>query len=544
MKTGSVHLGFEVGTGAPVEIPLAHTFVTGQTQLSGKTTALRAIVDRSRCRALAFVTKRGETFDGRRIRPYLAREGERQIPWRLVETVMAASLGQRNMKWERGAIVTAAKGATTLAEVRTNVARLQGKTKNPKVQELYMLLGEYLDLVLPEMRVLNADHELQLQPGLNVMDLTDVGTQTQAMVIRAALERINAHEKGVLTVFPEAWEFAPRGRSAPAKDEAIAMARKGAVLGNFLLCDSQDLAGVDTVVRQAASVWLLGVQRELNELKRTLQMIPAGVKRPKPEDVAQLELGQFYVCWGRHAIKTYVQPTWMESEIAVWVATGRITADGASIYQEAKHRRMKDAVDRLVRKTEEDQVNAAEAGALRDENARLARDNEELRRRLTVLERSDPTRAASDGVRGREETERSVPGRGSRALEPSARGSQHVDEALYQAIKARLIEEAPGILVQLRASRPELEVTVTRKTLTLDEFSLKGRIARLLKEGFFAEPRGCGAVRSALKRTGPDANTANIGRALDEFTRDGFVTDEGSGYREVLGMKVNIVEGA
>jgi hypothetical protein len=39
-----IHLGYEVGTGEPVSIPLAHTFVTGQTQLSGKTTTLRAIV--------------------------------------------------------------------------------------------------------------------------------------------------------------------------------------------------------------------------------------------------------------------------------------------------------------------------------------------------------------------------------------------------------------------------------------------------------------------------------------------------------------------
>jgi hypothetical protein len=62
-----VHLGYEVGSGLPVEIPLAHTFVTGQTQLSGKTTALRAIVERSRRRALAFVTKRGEAFEGRPI---------------------------------------------------------------------------------------------------------------------------------------------------------------------------------------------------------------------------------------------------------------------------------------------------------------------------------------------------------------------------------------------------------------------------------------------------------------------------------------------
>jgi hypothetical protein len=111
------------------------------------------------------------------------------------------------------------------------------------------------------------------------MDLAGHSQQLQAMVIRACLEQINQHESGVLTVFPEAWEFAPRGRVTPASDEAVAMARKGAVLGNFLLCDSQDIAGVDTVVRQAASVWILGVQRELNELKRTLAMIPAGIRK-------------------------------------------------------------------------------------------------------------------------------------------------------------------------------------------------------------------------------------------------------------------------
>ena len=101
--------------------------------------------------------------------------------------------------------------------------------------------------------------------------------------------------------------------------------------------------------------------------------------------------------------------------------------------------------------------------------------------------------------------------------------------------------EAPAI-VKVLATRPELEITVTRKTLTFDEYSGKGRIARLLKEGFFQEPKSPSQVRTALKRTGPDMNTANIGRALDDFTRDGFVTDEGSGYREVAGMLVNVIE--
>lgn len=305
----NVLLGFEVGTGKRVEVPLAHTFVTGQTQLSGKTTTLRALVERSKRRALAFVTKRGETFPGRRIRPYLPREGSEPIPWLLVESILAAAVGERKLKWERSEIIRASKGARSLADVAANVERLGAKAKDGRSRDVYLLLGEYLQLVLPAMRALKAADVLELGPGLNVMDLAAHSLQVQSLVIRAALEHINRHEEKVLTVFPEAWEFAPREKNAPAKDAAIGLARKGAVLENFLLCDSQDIAGVDTVVRQAASVWILGVQRELNELKRTIETIPRGIKRPKPEDVAQLEIGEFFACWGRHAVKVYVLPS-------------------------------------------------------------------------------------------------------------------------------------------------------------------------------------------------------------------------------------------
>jgi hypothetical protein len=93
-QSDQVLVGFELGSGEPVRVPLAHTFVTGQTQLSGKTTTLRALVMRSGRRALAFVTKRGEEFEGRRIRPFLPREGDAPIHWRLVETILASALGQ------------------------------------------------------------------------------------------------------------------------------------------------------------------------------------------------------------------------------------------------------------------------------------------------------------------------------------------------------------------------------------------------------------------------------------------------------------------
>lgn len=47
MNKQAVHLDFEVGSGEPVAIPVRHMAVTGQTQESGKTTALEALITRS-----------------------------------------------------------------------------------------------------------------------------------------------------------------------------------------------------------------------------------------------------------------------------------------------------------------------------------------------------------------------------------------------------------------------------------------------------------------------------------------------------------------
>lgn len=44
--TTSIRLGFEVGRGTPVEIPIRHMCVTGQTQEAGKTTTLEVSIAR------------------------------------------------------------------------------------------------------------------------------------------------------------------------------------------------------------------------------------------------------------------------------------------------------------------------------------------------------------------------------------------------------------------------------------------------------------------------------------------------------------------
>jgi hypothetical protein len=569
-----VLLGFEIGTGRAVRIPLAHTFVSGQTQLSGKTTTLRAIVERSGRRALAFVTKRGEEFDGRRIRPYLPRQGNEPIHWRTVEVILASAVEQKALKFERLWIINAAKGARSLEDVQANVRRMLGKAKDGRSKEIYTLLDEYLELVLPQMRSLNASPVLELGAGLNVMDLAGISAQAQAMVIRAALERINHHESDMLTVLPEAWEFAPRGRSAPAKDEAIAMARKGAApkVRNFLLVDSQDIAGVDEVVRRACSVWLLGVQRELNELKRAIQMMPVGLKRPKAEDVATLEIGQFFACWRDQVVKVYVQPTWISEAQAIAVANGSTPAKYAALTEpnaaSAADVRARlgwhghyvdDDTGRVHRfeGAEEDTVKESEAQALREENAELKRTVDQLRAQVDkLLDQARPMKikvadlidAAKEHAQTAPDTVPAVLTMADAPQRTKFRGDEPIaDEAMYQAFKARLIEELPSDarVMEIIVSRPELRVRVKRHVIEIDGSSLRGRIGRLIAEGFFGQARTSAQLLDELLKRGADRpSNIELGLELKALCEMGFFTRDNKWYSLVAGMKVNIVEAA
>lgn len=507
-RAAQIHLGFVVGTGEPVNIPVGHMVVAGQTQQAGKTTTLEALISRSELSAVAFVTKRGEQSftSGRRIPPYFRDRAD----WQFVASVLEATLRER-MKFERAWIMRASKWAKTLADVQRNVRRLMETAKGMSA-DVYLTLDAYLDIVVPRVARVNFASSVSLEAGLNVVDLADRETfppELQSLVMRSVLEYIYEYFEGTVTIIPEAWEFLPQGRGSPVKLSAVELIRKGAGLRNFVWLDSQDIGGIEKELLRSCTVWLLGVQREINEVKRNLDNIPAGIARPTPSDVASLERGQFYACWGKHVVKTYVQPAWMKTDEAVSIACGgKQKTFISSVYPAPEPTPTKIVVE------SEDTVTTDEARKLRDENDRLQNrigDLEELLR-VACESKGHQRQVATNGDA----------------------------DAVYSQILARLLRE-PAI-VKLNLSKPEIEMTITRKTVTLDEFSLKGRIARLLKEGFFGEPKTPSMIRTALKRTGPDCNTANIGRAMDDYTREGFTTDEGSGYRAVEGMKVNIIK--
>jgi hypothetical protein len=375
---------------------------------------------------------------------------------------------------------------------------------------VYLTLDAYLDIVVPKLAKVKFAPRLDVARGINVLDLADHDRfphELQALVMRSCLEWMYERENNAISIIPEAWEFVPQSRGSPVKQAALQLMRKGAALGNYVWLDSQDIGGIDKEFLRQCPLWLLGVQREINEIKRTLANIPSGIAQPKPAEVAHLERGQFFVCWGKHVIKTYVWPEWLSEESAQLVAQGKCQVPGP----------VKQKPEARSRKPEsEDTVTEKEANDLRQEN-------ETLRERVQELEKQLKRKnsALEDG--------------------PLAGAVGQDIEGIYQRILDRLLQE-PAI-IKLQRSKPEMNVTVTRKTVVCDESKLIGIIAILLSEGFLDNATTATAVWNETKRRWNYGGiSARCYEQLDKLTKLGFVTKESDGYKAVPDMKINVVK--
>jgi len=509
-----LHLGFEVGTGNPVEIPIRHMVVTGQSQEAGKTTTLEALISRSLLPAVAFITKRGEqSFSvGHRLQPYFRERAD----WQFVSSVLEATMRER-LKFERAWIIRASKGAKTLADVRKNVKSLMFTAKGLSA-DVYLTLDSYLEIVVPRVESIQFAKTLDLKPGLNILDLSDrerFPSELQALVMRSVLEAIYEQADGTITIIPEAWEFIPQGRGSPVKLSAVELIRKGAGLRNYVWLDSQDIGGVDKELLRSCPVWLLGVQREANEISRTLDNIPAGIAKPKPADIATLERGQFFACWGKHVIKTYVQPAWLNEEDARGIATGAVQIVSQPPPKPKPIERP-------------DTVTTTEANQLREENKQLKARVEELEHFIATMKRAAGGEILNDTV--------------ATPIASDSRPTITGPDGWYDIFKERLIKEAPALL-KILVTKPELEVAVQRKTVEADETSALGMIAILLSEDFLKDTSTATAVWKEMKRRWNYGGiSARAYEQLDRLTAMGFVTKENDGYKAVPGMKINIIK--
>jgi hypothetical protein len=337
-------LGFEIPSGRRVEIPVNHTVVLGQTQVSGKTTTLEAMVERSGLKAIAFITKPGEKSFvlQSKVAPFFS-ESTLTDYWRyvvsIVENLMNVKLGWQERGWivklcqdyedKTKAHAYKWKRPKSLRDLLANVEIVLPHLRSGTSEMICMQLKEYLEGVVREIGETEFSSKLDLQPGINVMDITDLSDGLKVLVIRSVIEFVHKHGHKIIVIIPEAWKFIPEGRSTPVKLALEGLIREGAAVNNFVWMDSQDLRGVDKKLLRSVVVWLFGVQRQKNEVSSTLASIP-DYPKPTATQIMQLDKGQFYACFGTTLALTYVQPIWMSSDVhARAIAMGQESVSNA-----------------------------------------------------------------------------------------------------------------------------------------------------------------------------------------------------------------------
>ncbi len=589
--TAAIHLGYVVGTGEAVEIPLRHTAVTGQTQESGKTTTLEGLISRSGLQAVAYVTKRGESSFHvmHPIAPYF----QERADWKFVQSLLEAST-ETKLKFEQSWIMRASEGARTLEDVRANIGKfIHGVRDTRQVKhrkgaevkdrwlqkparglsgDVYYVLAKYLDDIMPELARLPYSTKLELASGLNVMDLRDYEFPLQALVIRSVLDWTRQNGAGIINVTPEAWKFAPKQKGSPVRQSAEEYIREGAALKNFLWIDSQDLAGVADVLMRQVGVWLFGVQRAKHEIERALDHMPEGLpaRRPRPADIATLQKGQFYVCFSREMYKVYVQPAWMTAAHAEAIARGEEDVESAreilkDYAHEHKEKTSKSGlrakaepagarehlddehgtrVGRTAVQAAGEEVSGSEPEkeeamwkekyeALKKEFDQLKADLAETQKELSVHQEHEFESGADIEPERRRLSEK------DRILSD---GNGNL-ELIYRYVVDRAAKDR-GVL-QLLRDTPEIQITRQRRTLEMNDTETPGRIAILISEKFFDQPQNSGQVTKEFKRRGwfsVKTSNAAVLRPLADIAEMGFLTRDGSHYQVVPGMKVNIVE--
>lgn len=624
-----VLLGFEHRTGRRIEIPLGHMVCTGQTQESGKTTALEAVISRSNCKAIAFVTKRGESsFQvSRKIKPYFAEptEDAEHPLWMWVKGILEANQ-QRKMVFEESHIIKACRSprlAHSLDDVHQNVQALlhgeshnETKRKKTKVvwdrrpvrgisESIYTQLDAYFAIVLPQLARLPYSKTLDLHKGVNVMDLSEYATQTQALVMRSVLEWVYRNEKNTIVIIPEAWEFVPQGKNSPVRMAAEIFIRKAAAMKNFLWIDSQDTAGVEKLLLRNIKVWLFGVQREKNECDRVLDSIPDLKPKPKRLELQTLEKGHFYVCWEREIVHVYVQPAWMASEAhAQAIARGDLpVASARDILDEFREKQVftyEEETENVVRandgaadrarisnqrrensevQSNQDRRNQTseikvdwegaeeavwkekyealktEFDSMKENYDNLVATHDAIAKRLEALEagKNSPSVANKGKTRGAAEENGRGVHEGAASTQNSgaplpanvllAEKPWTIDEIAGEVInQLRVLAKSEPTLLKVLAQYPELQISVQRRVIESNADTLRGLLALMLKEGFFDDPRNGNQAFQEVQRRGRPTAKPNVYRECDGLAQLGFLTKEEGAYKAVPGMKISVVE--
>lgn len=348
-----------------VELSPSHLVVTGQTQEAGKTTALEKLsqkaVEETGSKVLVFITKKDEDGFrdlGEQVKPYYRDEVDWEYVVQILETAM-----NKSMDFKEPWIIKSVQGnypgiqpADTLRDVWENVQTLLANHRDEEHDfnlrgmeaDVYVSLNAYFEKVVPKLEEADLATKLELNDGINLMDLRHLDRELQSLVIGKTVEKIYEDDnlRNSITIIPEAWKFLPQGSGSPCKKPVETFVREAAGQDKYLWIDSQDMTGMEKTILKQVNNWIMGYQNEKNEVERTRDQMPLTKRQaPGKEEVMSLKIGEFFLCNKSGIQKVYIDPSWINEieidgksgmELAKAIACREISSEDVKLARKAQ----------------------------------------------------------------------------------------------------------------------------------------------------------------------------------------------------------------
>lgn len=299
------------------ELQLFHTLFTGQTNLAGKTTAIRTLIPRTAklgYTILVFDTKpTAREFSGYHDIPICYRPTTDA----LVLIGLLEAIFRRRITMYYGTLNRLTEDAKDIPDIIRNAEEMELKARSGFIKDACHTLADLLDRLRKELKGLNLSSKLELREGkINIMPLNEVSTEAQQLVIKTAFElTLKYHNRRTILVIDEAFRFLPQGYSSACKQAVQDVVTQGAKTQLYVWLATQFIATTEKDAIKAMANKLLGRQDDKTEIDATIDRTRDTHPKLRQNDLMTLKRGEFIFVPIDGPVKKVYVPIGAEQEV-------------------------------------------------------------------------------------------------------------------------------------------------------------------------------------------------------------------------------------
>lgn len=317
-----IFVGYEIGTGDAVFVPVFHTLFTGQTQLSGKTTALKALAKQAAKQGFKVLVIDTKT----NFADYLGFGQEVPVCLQystdtLVLRNLLESINERKLTIFQGTLTRVTEDATTYEEVIENLRDTEEKARSDFIKDACHMLANLLQRLIDQTKKVETTSDLELPYAINRMAINQFEVQGQQLIIRSIFKEALKKYRKLIIILDESYKFLPQKYTSACQTAIQEYVTQGAITQNFLWESTQFLAPTNKDSMKAMPVKLLGTQDHITECTHTYELMPSPPKGlvisyrngqaltlQKADTIMNLKVGHFILVTKDSTRAVYIVP--------------------------------------------------------------------------------------------------------------------------------------------------------------------------------------------------------------------------------------------